>query len=51
MIFLGNYEVQIIFFLVTINFVIMPTAYHFGNILELYSLFSENINSCEQNYT
>ena len=39
MIFSGNYEIQTIFFLVTIIFVIMLTAYHFKNILELISYF------------
>ena len=39
MIFSGNYEIQTIFFLLTIIFVIMLTAYHFGNILELNSYF------------
>ena len=47
MIFSGNYEIQTILFLVTIIFVIMLTAYHFGTKF----LFSKNINSCEQNYT
>ena len=32
--FYGNYEIETILFLVTIIFVIMLTAYHFGNILE-----------------
>ena len=46
MIFYGNYEIQTILFLV-----IMLTAYHFGNILDLNFYFLEDINSCEQNYT
>ena len=48
MIFYGNYEIQPILFLVTIIFVIMLTAYHFGNILDLNSYFFENINGYEQ---
>ena len=51
MIFSDNHEIQTILFLVTIIFVIMLTAYHFGNILDLNSYCFENINSCEQNYT
>ena len=39
MILSGNYEIQTIFLLVTIIFVIMLTACHFGNILELNSYF------------
>ena len=39
MLFSGNYEIQTILFLVTIIFVIMLTAYHFGNILESNSYF------------
>ena len=38
-IFSGHYEIQYILFLVTIIFVIMLTACHFGNILELNSFF------------
>ena len=38
-IFAGHYEIQIILFQVTIIFVIMLTAYHFGNILELNCYF------------
>ena len=39
MIFYSNYEIQTILFLVTIIFVIMLTAYHFGNILDINSYF------------
>ena len=38
-IFSGHYEIQTILFVVTIIFVIMLIAYHFGNILELNSYF------------
>ena len=40
-IFPGYYEFQTILFLVTIIFVIMLTACHFGNILRLYSHFQK----------
>ena len=47
----GNYEIQTILLTVTITFVIMLTAYHFGNIFGTEFLFSENINNCKQNYS
>ena len=40
-IFSGHYKIQTILFLLTIIFVIMLTAYHFGNILELNSYFQK----------
>ena len=43
MIFSSNYEIQTIFFLVTIIIVIMFTTYHFRNILELNSFFFQRI--------
>ena len=51
MIFYGNYKNQTILFLVTIIFIIMLTAYHFGKYFRTKFLFLENINNCEQNYT
>ena len=40
-IFSGHYEIQTILFLVTIIFVNMLTAHHFGNILELNSYYQK----------
>ena len=42
-IFSGHYEIQTMLFLVTIIFVIMLIAYHFGNILELNSYYQRII--------
>ena len=41
MIFSDNYEIQTILSLVTIIFVIMLIAYHFGNTFESKFLFLE----------
>ena len=49
-IFSGHYEIQTILFLVIIIFVIMLTAYHFGNILELKLLFSKNAHNINYNH-